>query len=347
MSVRARESMFRRLCLNAAVFAHRDPTTRTLVQEALSAAEEAQGRHMPALSLRLGSSGVAVLVTADTVVRVALAPASGLIDAAMKTLERLAASGLPKDSAGCIPVPLGCGDVGLAAWTLQSRCRGTTPALPLEQPVLADCVQFLVDLATYVRLGPDEFVNPSDDAAIVAEACGGELAARVRSVGDLLDQRLRFLPRVLGHRDFWSGNLLVDGGHLTGVIDWSSARAGSLPLLDLLHLRLSLICERTGDALGAAVAAHLLPADRLRGDELLVQYCERMSFDVARLDLEALVLAYWLEALGRSIIDPTWNGVAIGSPMWIRQNVETVLKTIEHRTGDRPGRSFLRTPTVQ
>ena len=36
-------------------------------------------------------------------------------------------------------------------------------------------------------------------------------------------------PAVLTHYDFWSGNTIVEGGILTGVVDWSaapSARAG-------------------------------------------------------------------------------------------------------------------------
>ena len=39
------------------------------------------------------------------------------------------------------------------------------------------------------------------------------------------------------HGDFWSGNLLVDGGgRLSGVVDWTSARAAHLPLVDYFHL---------------------------------------------------------------------------------------------------------------
>ena len=41
------------------------------------------------------------------------------------------------------------------------------------------------------------------------------------------------------HGDFWPGNLLVDGGTISGVVDWESARLGALAVRDVAHFALT------------------------------------------------------------------------------------------------------------
>jgi hypothetical protein len=61
---------------------------------------------------------------------------------------------------------------------------------------------------------------------------GGQLASLRRDADEAADGRVG----VLAHRDLWPGNLLVDQGMLSGVIDWGSWRPDALPGVDLLQL---------------------------------------------------------------------------------------------------------------
>jgi aminoglycoside 2''-phosphotransferase len=48
------------------------------------------------------------------------------------------------------------------------------------------------------------------------------------------DERLRRFTPAFRHGDLWYGNLLVDDGHVTGIIDWEDAALGD-PALDLAN----------------------------------------------------------------------------------------------------------------
>lgn len=53
-------------------------------------------------------------------------------------------------------------------------------------------------------------------------AISGPAASAVAARWDLLATA----PGVLAHYDFWSGNVVWDGGNLTGVVDWTGAVIG-------------------------------------------------------------------------------------------------------------------------
>jgi hypothetical protein len=46
-------------------------------------------------------------------------------------------------------------------------------------------------------------------------------------------------PRVTVHGDFWFGNVLLDNGAVSGVVDWEASEAGSWPLRDVARFVLS------------------------------------------------------------------------------------------------------------
>jgi aminoglycoside 2''-phosphotransferase len=48
------------------------------------------------------------------------------------------------------------------------------------------------------------------------------------------DERLRRFTPAFRHGDLWYGNLLIDDGHVTGIIDWEDAALGD-PALDLAN----------------------------------------------------------------------------------------------------------------
>lgn len=47
------------------------------------------------------------------------------------------------------------------------------------------------------------------------------------------------VARTMVHGDYWFGNLLVDDGRITGVIDWESGARAGCPLQDLIRFALS------------------------------------------------------------------------------------------------------------
>jgi aminoglycoside phosphotransferase (APT) family kinase protein len=81
-----------------------------------------------------------------------------------------------------------------------------------------------------------------------------------------LDARLSAAatPRTVVHGDFWFGNVLLDDGRLSGVVDWESADVSGEPVRDLARFALSyaLYLDRRTRR-GRAVAGHPgLRADR-------------------------------------------------------------------------------------
>jgi phosphotransferase family enzyme len=64
-------------------------------------------------------------------------------------------------------------------------------------------------------------------------------------------------PRTVVHGDFWFGNLLLDGGRVTGVVDWESAVMQGEPLRDIARFVVSyaLYLDRHTRA-GARVRGH-------------------------------------------------------------------------------------------
>jgi len=62
--------------------------------------------------------------------------------------------------------------------------------------------------------------------------------------------RVRSLPAILRHGDLWAGNLLVDRGRLSGLVDWDAAHPAALPGADLLQLLATDFRRRAGRALG-------------------------------------------------------------------------------------------------
>lgn len=68
-------------------------------------------------------------------------------------------------------------------------------------------------------------------------------------------------PRTVVHGDFWFGNILTDGGAVTGVVDWEGCALRGEPLRDIARFVISyaLYLDRhTGD--GARVRGHRLRA---------------------------------------------------------------------------------------
>ena len=261
----------------------------------------------------VGLSGV-VLVLGPRVLRLVLRAGEGQITDGVEFLAALRAAGPPPAVEEQIAWPEAEGELPLARWVLEPRLAGA-PADDPGDAFLADCVDFLADLfAVPVPAAVGDTPGLAGAARLVASACPAELAPRVVALGERVDSQLAGLPRGVGHGDFWRDNLLADGGRLRGVVDWSGAGAGRLPLLDLYHL----LVDRAPGQLGDAITGWLLPEAERGGGPLVRAYCERLGLEPDPPLLRALAAAYWLDHIAhhlRSYADRAER------PAWLARNV--------------------------
>jgi hypothetical protein len=264
-----------------------------------------------------------VTIADQAVVRVAIGPATRelrLLRTGLETLRRAAPSGIVSDR---VPWILDAGRTGLAEWTVERRLPGSEPPGELADRLLLDCVDFLVAL---YGSDPGERDAPlATHAEVIGAVCDPRDSEAVGRVGRDLDELLADLPRGFAHGDFWMQNLLTEGGRLVGVVDWHGAGPGRLPLLDLLHLRLSEIFQRTHRYLGTTLVEHLLPWARSGGDDVARTYCRRIGIEPSSELLESLVVAYWLTRTAREL---EMYADRLERPVWMRHNVTLVAKAI-------------------
>ena len=316
-------SLPERMPLGALVVGTHGAPTPTLLDEGLAAASEARGAPLGA-AWPLVRQGGLVAIGDDSVVRLAVGPASRELKLLRAALGALDASPPPPIVAERIPWLRGAGMVGLAEWSLERRLPGTAPPLELPEPLLAECVEFLAELHLTTR-GRKPGAMLAESAEVIAATCTREAAEAVRRLGSQLDEELADVPRGFGHGDFWTRNLLIERGRLTGVVDWHGAGPDRLPVIDLLHLRLSSVFQRKRQYLGEALVEHLLPWARARADRILDSYCRRIDLTLDSARLEALVKAYWLTRTAREL---EFYADRLERPVWMRRNVEVVIPAL-------------------
>jgi len=272
--------------------------------------------------LPLARVGLTLVIADDYVVRVAVGSGRRKLELQRDALQLLRAAEPGPSVGDRVPWLEASGRLGLADWSVERRLPGETTA-SLAAGVLADSVDFLV--ALHATRAGSTLVPLTREAKILATVCDDERAKVVTEVALRLDSRLADLPRGFGHGDFWTRNLLVEEGRLTGVIDWDAATPDRLPLLDLLHLHLSAHRERTREYLGPALLRYLLPWARSGGDDTVLLYCRRLGLDVDASVLEDLAIAYWLT---RVAFEVSLFADRAERPIWMQNNVESVLDAI-------------------
>jgi CelD/BcsL family acetyltransferase involved in cellulose biosynthesis len=257
------------------------------------------------------------------VFRIAVGPARRQIESQIAALEELRATEPPPEIAGLVPWVTREGRTGIGRWSREQRLSGSPASFPLPARLLDDAVRFLADL--YLLGGREPSGRTvSDDAERVA-AVRPQLAEALLRLGAEADEALAGVPRGFSHGDFWSGNLLQEDGKLTGVVDWDSAGAGRLPVLDLMHLSLNAHERLRPEAWGAAVTERLLPAVRSGEDPLLARYLDATGLELETATLEALVVAYWLDRVAYQV--DLYDDIAT-SELWLSCNVDDVLRAL-------------------
>jgi aminoglycoside phosphotransferase (APT) family kinase protein len=295
----------------------------TLLDQALAAASQARGSSLEA-GWPLVRQGGLVAIGDDSVVRVAVGPATRELQLLRTALEPLESMSPPPVVAERIPWLRGAGVVGLAEWSLERRLPGSAPPLELPEPLLAECVEFLAELHLVGR-GNEPDALLAERAEVIAATSRTGVAETVMRLGSRLDEELADVPRGYGHGDFWTRNLLTDEQGLTGVVDWHGGGGGRLPLIDLFHLRLSMVFQRRRQYLGDALVEHLLPWARAGGDEVARDYCRRIGLEITPGRLEALAGAYWITRTAREL---ELYADRVERPLWMRHNVEAVVPAL-------------------
>lgn len=328
-TTRAPDRLAHRFPLNAVIVGTRESAVPTAFAASVAAAESAFGRSLRAESLLFASSGVIVAPTTEVVLRVGVGPAASRIEEQRAALECLRAERPSQVVTERIPWPLAEGREGFAVWSAERRLPGAMAPPHLTGAFLEDCLEFLAALHEVGRSGN---ASSAADADLVASICDAHRARAVAELGRELDESLSHLPRGFGHGDFWNGNLMIDDGHLSGVVDWPAAGPGRLPLLDHLHLRANSARELSGRQLGVIIVDDLLPLARAGGDEFVRRACRRIGIELGPEELVDLVGAYWLNAVARELVDPDRDVDHAADPHWLKVNVEHVVRTFS-----RPG----------
>ena len=307
----------------------------TLLDGVLGEARRSGATGFEAVAPTMRTGGVLILMTDDRVLRTALGPAGDQISRQNEVLHELRREAPASVVSERIAWPLDSGKVGLATWSLERRLPGAPPRAPSPR-VLSDCVEFLSALHQVRPAGAGRRLL-ADDAATVAPYRPRAVAERLKAMGEQLDAALAHLPRGFSHGDFFAGNVLVDEDRLSGVVDWDGGAPGALPLLDLLHLRLSHARSVPDEDWGASVVGFLIPWAQGPIDPSTAQYAAAVGFEADRDTLTALVAAYWLDRLGYQIRTHRFRR---SQERWLVQNVDHVLDVLA-------APAFLPHPTAQ
>jgi len=135
------------------------------------------------------------------------------------------------------------------------------------------------------------------DFAVLAETFPGH-AEQLSLLTDRVAAQVSGLPAVARHGDLWSGNLLVAGRRLTGVLDWDAWHPAAVPGTDLLHLVATEEAHRTHRSLGSVWMDRPWLGEVYR--RLGQEYWRSLRVRPRPEELEAVGIAWWASTLSFS-----------------------------------------------
>jgi hypothetical protein len=284
----------------------------------LDAVAQVAGAERLERALQAGAGGT-VLVRARMasgargLLRVTRAGTSGDPAAQADTLEHLATAGVP-----LAPRPLGRGVLAGASWTAEKllpgrRPRRVTPGL-LHEAARA-CGRLPISDAA-----PTALVDDLLGAAAVLPRYAKDL----RRLADRLRPRLDGIPAVQRHGDLWAGNLLVDRGRLTGIVDWDAAHSCGVPGADLVHLVATDVRRRRRLPLGRAVLE--LPWRASTFTAATAEYWWALDIAPRRALLDLAGVAWWASEIHHTLVRFPQRRT---DERWVAENVAAVLGGLE------------------
>jgi hypothetical protein len=267
-----------------------------------------------AADLRLGerlhlSAGGSVIVRVEArgtpaIFRVGVAGAPGDPERGAEALAHLAAIDMP------VPRLLATGTTVGASWSLETALGGQRPdALSLE------LFRHIAKLWAAMPAGNGPPAAPRRDLEALA-ALLPDRADLFRRLGESVRAPLRSLPSTMRHGDLWVGNLLVDDGRLTGIVDWDAWDPGAVPGADLLHLHATSrrIAERC--QLGDVFARRPWRDEAFRAT---------LRGPAAEVPAEVLAVAWWAGEVRGTV---SRHPARAADERWLAVNVDAVLRTL-------------------
>lgn len=198
--------------------------------------------------------------------------------------------------------PLAPTELAAAAEAVSGLHRASARTLTVDDAALQRWVRGPAEVVRRAQVGPRA---PLD--RLVAQLCR-DLDGRTVTAGWV-------------HGDLWTGNVLAEGGRVTGLIDWDLAAPDELPSHDLLHLVVLSRSLRTGRSLGGVVAGVLAGEAWSSEEQALL---EGLPDELPQRDL---LLLHWLRYVAaiavqqREFVDHSVLG-------WRLHNVRPVLRQL-------------------
>lgn len=265
-------------------------------------------------AIHVGAGGavlVPVVLGSGTraVLRLAAAGTAGDPASVADTLERLRLAGV-----ALAPRLQGRGQVAGASWAVEQALRGQRPSEltpALARQIATACAGFPP------AVGPPS--APVDDLDHVA-ACLPDRAGAIRAIAQEVVGGLRDLPAVLRHGDLWTGNVLVDQGELTGLVDWDASHPVAAPGADVLQLVASEGRRRARHSLGQAFVDR--PWRSAMFTAVVADYWSALGLDPGAVVLDAVGIAWWATEVSGTLKRFPERAA---DEQWLDANVDAVL----------------------
>jgi hypothetical protein len=230
---------------------------------------------------------------------------------------RRAASGLRHAArAGLVEIPtaLAEGEHDDFAWTVESRLPGERPRR-LTRP----SIHAVAALTARLPRAGDPPAAWRRDLDTVAAATPSR-ADRLRDRAVELEHPLAELPAIMRHGDLWLGNVLVEAGCVSGVVDWDNWQPDAVPGTDVLHLVTTEWRLRHRRSLGTA--ARRRPWLSSSYADATHDLWRRLGVHPRPAVLAAVGRAWWL---GQVAADLTRRPELADDDEWMTANVVTVI----------------------
>ena len=324
----------RRLPGGAIVIGSTGPRPASVIEEVVSAAARDLGKPLRRLSTDVFPSGKLAVELAgaedEPYFLSITAGDTGGLDRSDAAINAILGADSPASVRERIVEPLVAGQVGPVRYVLEPKAPGRHPVW-MSAGLWEQSVEFLADLHRLPHRAP-ALSLPAEwpDLPTAVDILSKEASQAERRLLGRIHEAIRARTGMLevggGHGDFFTKNLLVEGGDLRAVLDWEWAARDCLPLLDLFDLRAQLGWRRRrGLRVGQNFTDVLWPLVRQGGDGPLRAYSEAIGMPSDVSILEGLAIAHWLLRTARlGSINPR----RLEDAGWRRTNVEAPIAKI-------------------
>ena len=268
-------------------------------------------------SLHAGAGGglLVRVVLADgaaALLRLARAGAPGDPAPAAEVLDRLAAAGVP-----LVPAVHARGRTAGASWIVEQALPGRRPTGTTDR-----LVRQVADVCATFPLGDGPPTATAADLAGIAARLP-DRAPAVARLATAVSRGAEGLPAIVRHGDLWAGNLLVERGTLTGLVDWDAAHPAGVPGADLVQLVGTETRRRAHEALGTAVGSR--PWRRAGFSQAASAYWPALGIRPDDDVLEIAGIAWWAAEVHGTITRLPHRAV---DQAWLETNVDGVLSAL-------------------